>query len=192
MQEIALRNDRLYQRILGAEWHRLHPTLREAHFDSSARPAYGSFRVVHGKGRLARLLAGLLGLPHAAEAVPIQLEITADDRGQRWFRTFGDKKLTTLQFEAPGHLLAERFSALELRFRLVAGGNSLRYEQERAFLCIGRQRLPLPRRVSPSVSATETVATSPGRTHVAVTVSMPWIGLLIAYEGELEIPSRSP
>jgi len=179
----------LYKRLLGPQWNQLSEIVRSAHYaDTVLR---GNFCVTSGEGRLARILARVLRLPTAFDATPVELQITRDGRGEQWLRTFGARHLRTLQYEAPGGLLAERFGVLELRFRLSVIDNSLRYCQESVFFCIGRQRVSLPRWISPTVSATETALANPPRTRVAVTVSLPWIGLLIAYDGELEIPSRS-
>jgi len=191
MQDFSWPQTTLYERILGTEWNRLAEIVRKAHLETYGEPARGRFRIMRGKGRLAKALAGVLRLPAAGENIPVQLEITSHGRGEQWLRKFGTKRLTTLQYEAPGGLLAEKFGVLEFRFRLTVVDDCLRYSQESVFLCIGRQRIPLPRWISPSVSATESAAVSAGRTHVKVTVSMPWVGLLIAYDGDLEIPSRS-
>jgi hypothetical protein len=191
MQDPSSAEATLYERLLGKEWSRLPEIVRKVHLDASGKPRRGCFRVVRGQGRLAKALASILRLPPAGDATPIQLEIRSDGRGEQWLRTFGTRRLTTLQYEAPNGLLAERFGFLELRFRLIVFDNSLSYSQERVFLCVGRRRIPLPRWISPRVSATE-AAVDARRTHVTVKVSAPYIGLIIAYEGELEIPSRSP
>jgi hypothetical protein len=140
---------------------------------------------------MARALASLLGMPPAGDSIPVELEITNHGSGQRWVRTFGTSRLATTQYPAPNGLLAERFGLIELRFRLEVVGDSLVYSQKSAFFCVLHKRWPLPRWISPKVEAKETALDS-RRTHVTVTVSAPYIGLITAYDGELEIPLRSP
>jgi hypothetical protein len=186
MQDVVSRDGGLYERILGTSWKRLPEVVRDAHRETSR----GVFCVIRGPSRLAQALAGALRLPTSQANTPIVLQIAPCHGGERWRRTFGTRRLTTRQYEAPNGLLAERFGALEFRFRLGVIDGRLIYCQEGAFLCVGSLRIPLPHWISPQVSAAETAA-APQRTHVSVSVSMPGIGRLIAYEGDLEIPSRS-
>jgi hypothetical protein len=126
-------------------------------------------------------------LPPPAKAVPVQLHITPSEQGEKWVRTFGEKRLVTWQYERPGGLLAERFGPLELRFQLLLQADRLGYAQRAAVLRLGWLRLPVPAWLAPQVRASEVVVSGTERTYIMVSISLPLLGLLISYEGELEV-----
>jgi len=174
----------LYQRVLGDDWWVLAEPVRRAH--SVGEEKRGCFRVSHGEGWLARQLARWSRLPQPANAAETQLKITSEGAGQRWERRFDGHAFTTRQWAEDGIHLVERFRSWELHFELQVAEKALRYVQSGARLCLGRLRLPLPLALAPRVSARET-CDGPERVRVAVTVSLPLVGLLIAYEGFLEV-----
>lgn len=161
--------------------------VQNAHLRTGSLRARGVFRIQHGQASLARLLARLLRLPSPSKATEVQLHVTASERGERWVRTFGDRRLVTLQSEAPGNLLAEMFGPLEVRFRLHSDAAELSYIQQGVALRFGHLRLPLPTWLAPQVHAIERAVYATTRTHVAVSISVAPLGLLIRYEGEFEV-----
>jgi hypothetical protein len=84
-------------------------------------------------------------------------------------------------------LLAERFGALEFRFRLSFADRAIHYRQVGVMLrgLPFFPETPLPGWASPQVSARETAGASEMETRVRVEVSAPLAGLLFSYEGEL-------
>ncbi|HEX2094057.1 MAG TPA: DUF4166 domain-containing protein [Longimicrobiaceae bacterium] len=181
----------LYERLAGDAWQEVPEAVRRAHAGEGPLQARGVFRIQHGRGYLARLLARLLRLPSPSAATRVQLHVTPSAHGERWERTFGSRRLVTLQHEAPGSLLGERFGPLELRFQLRPQAGVLSYLQEEAALCFGRSRLVLPPWLAPRVSATESTTEAARRSRTVVDVSLPLLGLLIRYEGELEVEEES-
>jgi len=181
----------LYERLSGPTWHQLSETVRKAHPGTGTLRARGVFRVQHGQIFLARLLALLLRLPSPADATDVQLHVTASERGERWERTFGNRRLVTLQSAAPDSLLAERFGPIEIRFRLHPHAEVLTYLQQGVALRFGRLRLPLPTWLAPRVHAVERAVDATARTHVAVSISLAPLGLLMRYEGEFEVEEES-
>ena len=181
----------LYERLAGHEWYQVSEVVRRAHPGTGNLQARGVFHVQHGPGYVARLLAWLLQLPPSADATSVQLHITPSEQGEKWVRTFGNKRLVTRQQEAPGHLLAERFGLLEFRFQLRPQVEALSYLQQEAALCFGRLRLSLPPWLAPQVNAIEKGVEATQRTHSAVNIFLPFFGLLISYEGELEVEKES-
>ena len=181
----------LYERLAGHAWHEVAEAIRQAHPGNDNLQARGVFRVQHGPGCIARLLAWLLQLPHPADVTSVELHITPSGQGEKWVRRFGGKRLVTLQQEAPGRLLAERFGLLEFRFQLQPQAEALIYLQQEVALCFGRLRLLLPSWLAPQVNATERAVEATQRTHIAVVISLPFLGLLISYEGELEVGKES-
>src|SRR5580765_2882827 len=95
------------------------------HVDGCVRR--GLFRVRRGRTLPARMLARLLGLPAEGRSIPVRLHVQVAGEGERWERTFGSRVLATAQYPGPAGLLAERFGAVELRFRLEARRGVLAY-----------------------------------------------------------------
>ncbi|MET0626772.1 MAG: DUF4166 domain-containing protein [Pyrinomonadaceae bacterium] len=170
----------LYERLVREAWGGLDEPVRSFHARALST---GTFKVRRGGGRFARLVARLLGLPEAGEAVPLRLTVTPHGGGERWHRAFAGKDFITEQREHAGSLLAERTGPFELLFRLDAEGGALAYSQVGAFLRVRSLRVRLPRRVAPRVEACERAE---GRgVRVSVRVSSPLVGRLIEYEGRV-------
>ena len=177
----------LYERVIGANWKDVEESVRKAHLSAGVLRARGTFRVTRGQGHMAHLLAWLLRLPPPAQAVPVYLRIVAHGKGERWLRTFGSKRLQTMQRAGPCGTLIEQFGFLELQFRLIVTRGGIDYRQQGAALRRGRLRLSLPPSMSPLVSARERAVAETARSAVLVTVSVPGVGLLIRYDGELQV-----
>jgi hypothetical protein len=174
----------LYHQLLGASWNDLGEAVRRLHAEGQTVQAAGRFQVRHGDNRLTRLLVRLAGLPAAGEAVDVRLAIIPLRQGETWSRKFAGRPLVSFQSKGPDGLLAESMGPLELQFRLEILGEALVYHPEKAALRLGPLRIPLPRWLAPRISARENPS-GPNRTHVAVEVSLPVLGLLIAYNGTM-------
>jgi hypothetical protein len=174
----------LYPRLLGAAWRDLHPAIRALHLTNNV--ASGRFEFQHGSGLAARLMCWALRLPSSATVLEARLAIARDAESERWVRTFGRRLLVTIQRGLPDGTLAERFGALELRFRLHVAEGTLTYVQAGAGVMVGRLRIPLPRRFAPRVEAREACVDG-RRSHVRVGISTPVIGLVMSYEGCVQV-----
>ncbi|MGE3268831.1 MAG: DUF4166 domain-containing protein [Chloroflexota bacterium] len=180
---------RLYPKLLGAAWGRLHPAVRHVHTGAGPARATGTFQIKRAPGRLLGLVLDLAGIPPASDAAPVQLAIAArvTPHGpiERWHRVFGGRRLVTGQAEAPSGLLAEQIGGLEFHFRLVVEDGALLFEQQRCLVCLGHFRLPLPSLLAPFVWCREQAAAvdTLGQTEVCVTVSTPGGRLLFSYRG---------
>jgi len=174
----------LYPRVVGDAWWTLAEPLRRAHTVGGDK--CGFFRVSHGTGWLVRRLVARSGLPRASSRAKTRLRIVTEGAGQRWEREFDDEAFTTRQWAEGDGCLVERFGAWELCFNLRVDEQTLRYVQCGARLCFGTFRLPLPLNWAPLVSATET-CDGPERVLVAVTVTLPLMGMLVSYEGHLDV-----
>jgi hypothetical protein len=176
----------LYSRLLGPSWLQLAEPIRFAHTTHWTVRAHGRLRIEHGRTHLARFLARLLRLPRATEAAETRLVITPRGDGEHWLRTFDDRCLATLQYEAGGGELAERFGVLEFRFRLEASERSLLYRQVEAAFRVGSIRLRLPALCTPRVDAREDPAGA-RRISVLVRVALPVAGPVLGYDGTIDI-----
>jgi hypothetical protein len=176
----------LYERLVGDGWGGLAEPVRRFHTYDGELRGEGTFTVRRGTARAARVIARLLGLPEAGEAVPLLLSVkTLSGGGERWRRTFAGKDFITEQHEHAGPLLAERTGPFELLYRLTAEGGALAYRQEGAALRAGRLRVRLPRRLAPRVEALERAARGGAGVDVSVSVTAPLFGLLVEYEGRV-------
>jgi hypothetical protein len=174
----------LYPRLLGAAWTDLDEAVRSMHLDGVIFNGQATFQVRHGRNPVARLLAWLARLPPPGAAVPTRLTVTRCGAGERWQRRFGTRTLDSTQLPGIGGCLNERFGALVFRFRLVASGGALEYRQVGAALRLGPLRVPLPAWLAPRASGREAPVPA-GRTRVTAAVTLPLVGLLIAYDGEV-------
>jgi uncharacterized protein DUF4166 len=187
----------LYPALLGAAWAELDERVQRMHTLGRAQGA-GLFDIRRARGVVARAMAGLLGFPRAGDAVPTRLMVRTETlRGassEIWERTFGEQKLVSRQYAAGRDgLLAERFGCLELRFRLQAEGGALRFLAAGSAFILGALRVRLPGGISPRVEARVTPAAGvAGRIAVRVEVSAPLAGLLLGYEGYLDMEEVQP
>ena len=169
----------LYERLIGEGWGVLGEPVRRFHMRARG---VGVFAVRRGEGRLARVVARLMGLPRSGEGVPLLLSVEPHGDGERWRRNFAGREFVTEQGAHAAGLLAERAGPFELLFRLKAEGGALLYAQEDAALRVKSLRVRLPRLLAPRVEAWER-ADEGGDVRVTVRVTAPLTGPLISYEG---------
>jgi len=168
----------LYERLVGEGWDALDEPVRRLHLRARG---VGVFAVRRGEGRLARVVARLMGLPQSGDEVPLWLSVEPHGGGERWRRNFAGREFVTEQGEHEGALMAERNGPFEILFRLTAEGGALLYDSEGAFLRVRSLRVRLPRLLAPRVEAWERAAE--GGVSVSVCVTSPLTGPLISYEG---------
>jgi hypothetical protein len=92
----------------------------------------------------------------------------------------------TVQYQRGTELLAERLGWLEICFRLRVIEHTLDFWHTGTAGVLGPIRVPLPRGLSPRLTAREWAGLEASSLQVAVRVSLPCIGLLMAYEGCLK------
>ncbi len=188
----ATHSSGLYPRLLGDAWNELAAPVQRLHSAQDSLARVGLFRVRRGERRLARFLAWLGKVPAAGDAVPTRLVITPNSDGQIWQRSFAGTPLVTFQRESPAGVLAERFGFLEFRFKLCVSEHTLCFQQVGASLCLGRLAVPLPRWLAPQVAARTWAEANSAAVQVAVRISLPLAGLLVAYEGSMESEESKP
>ena len=79
---------------------------------------------------------------------------------------------------------------MEFEYQLDRSDQSIVHHQLSAALRVGRWRLALPRWLAPTVHGSETAVDAPNRVRVTVTVTLPLVGLLVAYDGVVEMLER--
>ena len=175
----------LYKGLLGAAWDALPTPLATLHnLTAQEGRAEGTARVVRGKNLLARLIATLFGFPSAGENVPVKVTFQQKDGGELWTRDFAGKKFSSFQTEGHGYadkLLVEKFGPATFWLALVLKDNQLHLVTRR-WSMFG---IPMPLALSPNASTYEYEEDGKFCFHVEVKSLL--IGLIVMYEGGLEI-----
>jgi hypothetical protein len=174
----------MYETLLGkAAWDALPDALRAIHAPGRAR---GRLHVRRGAGRGARLIAWVCGFPRAARDVDLALEVSARGAsGLRWDRHLGATRLVTEQRIDDDGLISERFGPFVIGLEPWASTIGLDLVQRRASLAVGPWRLWLPRCLAPRVRGRARAAG--GGARIEVSVHAPLVGLLLAYDGVVEV-----
>jgi hypothetical protein len=176
-----------YERLLEDDWKKLPEIIRDFHQTGASLTASGDFRVMRGTNPIARLLAALAMLPPEEESVRLRLVVTSIGNGEIWAREFGTWRMASAQREAAPRTLGERFGMMELYFRLEADNGVLRYVDSGAALNIGPIRIRLPGALAPHGAGSETVSQDGKGIEAKIRMSLPLVGLLIAYEGVIHV-----
>lgn len=184
-------NAPLYVRVMGDAWARIAAPVRLAHANYPVTRAHGHLRVEHGRHFAARLLVQLLGLPRQSAAADTRLIVTARPDGESWQRTIDGWRFDTWQYQSNASELGERFGVFDLRFRLDEAAGSLLYVHRESAVVFGSRRLRVPGLCAPRVEAREDPS-GPASVKVSVRISLPLVGLLIAYDGTIEIEGSGP
>lgn len=177
----------LYQSVLGDRFTTLPPALRRFHARTNAC-ARGHVSVRRGRGLVARLVASIMGLPPASEQLAIELRTTIEDDREVWTRSFASptgssvgRPMITRQWRE-GPLLVEALGLTRTYFELELASEplGLRFVQRRCTI-LG---VPVPRVLAPRVEAFAWSSDAEGWV-VEVHISLPVIGLLVAYAGRM-------
>jgi len=172
---------------MGPAWDKLHESVRRAHPSDIVVQRKGYLRVIRGHSRFARVLVWLLRMPQAMECGQVLLKITCHNCGEHWLRIFEGIPLASTQREALGRLLVERMGHWEFRFQLEEVSGHICYRQKAFGLRFGPIYLPLPDWMSPQVVAREGPGKASNQTSVFVKISAPLAGLILMYEGDMEV-----
>ncbi|WP_287220668.1 DUF4166 domain-containing protein [Mesorhizobium sp.] len=124
----------------------------------------------------------LVGFPKAAPRVPVTVTFSPENGSEHWMRSFDGKCFSSIQSAGTGrdqHLLLERFGIASFALALVVDGDRLTLVPRRWSL-LG---IPMPGFLLPKGSSFETERD--GQFCFDVEISMPLIGLIVAYRGTL-------
>jgi hypothetical protein len=169
----------LYQQLLGPSFSGLPEKLRALHGVHCRTTWAGRADVVRGDGLVARLCATIAGLPPAMRDAPTRVEFISDHSGEAWNRSFGGHGMAS-RLSAHDGLLRERLGPILFHFELVVANGEITW-QVRSVRALG---LPLPARLFRGVRCRE--REWQGRYEFSVEAALPWVGLLVRYEGWLE------
>jgi len=172
----------LFARALGDGFERLPAIVRRVH---GGEPATTTGRAVSSARGFGALMTRLvLGLPRPGRHVA-RVEIAPDGTGEVWTRRFGrgrfSSRLVTVE-DDPGRF-EERFGLATFRFSAIADARGFDWIQEG--WRIGP--LPLPGWLGPRIRAR--CFERDGTYRFRVVVAHPWLGVLLAYAGRLNVNS---
>lgn len=174
----------LYQHVLGPAFETLPKQLKLLHGDSQTRKWVGQAKVLRGTGLIAKIIGQIYGFPKAADSVAVSVVLAPEQGGERWTRDFGGKVFSSFQKRGTGknsYLVTERFGLIEVALALVIEDDRL-YLIPRRWSLLG---IPLPAFLLPSGQSFETERD--GRFRFDVEISAPLVGLIVAYQGVLEL-----
>ena len=179
----------LYRRILGAGFDRMPAPVRAVHDFTGRYVGEGTATVERGNA-VARWIAVLLGMPLAGCDRPVRIEIDATTNGELLARYYPDCTLRTFQScetRNGQNLLGEKFGPFRLLIELTGHDRGCDFRLVRWSL----GPVPLPMALAPRLVANERL--HDGRHRFLVRISLPLIGLLLGYEGDVEtiIPSNA-
>jgi hypothetical protein len=180
---------RLYRQILGPAFESLSQTIRRLHDFDVERTAQGRASVECGRGWIARRIARAFGFPPAGEDIPVTVAFHRESDREIWWRNFGGAEFSSIQEGGRGRsdrLLCERFGPCAFALALVADGDRLRFVIRRWSLF----GVPMPLALAPACEAYECEAD--GRFRFFVELRYPLIGLIVRYQGWLEVKEPAP
>lgn len=167
----------LYVRVMGERFGDLPRPVQMIHNVSADGGAAGEGTVERGRGPLAKLLGGVMGMPPAG-GYPLHVGFAERDGCETWTRDFGGHQFRS-ELSAREGLLVERFGPIRFAFALPSDGDGLRMEL-RHWSVFG---VPLPRLLAPRIDAREWQEGD--RFRFAVAVSAPLAGSIVRYSGWL-------
>ena len=136
---------------------------------------------------LARLIAAVIGFPHAGENVAVRVEFKLENGRERWTRTFAERSFHSTQEQGRGRfewLVCERFGPVNAGMALVLDEGKLRLIVRR-WSVFG---IPLPVVLAPRGDSYEYAEN--GRFHFHVEIAHPITGLIVSYRGWLVPAAR--
>jgi len=114
------------------------------------------------------------------------LTIEPRSESELWIRRFGGKTLATIQRLGPPGCVYEQFGLLEFTFELQLAGRTLKHVQRAVALKILHCKIPMPLFLAPHVRGQEHASADDTEVQVAVEVHLPFLGLLLAYNGTIQ------
>lgn len=172
----------LLQRLLGDAFAGLPAPVVAVHERRTARTFTGQGVARGVSGPLQRLARALVGLPEPGRYPGLKVAITPDAGGESWTRDFGPRRFTS-HLSTPPELgrFEERIGLLSFRFRpqLRADGFVWR------FLSWRLGALPLPACLAPRIRAASFARG--GVYRFSVVTAHPWLGVIFAYRGRLDV-----
>lgn len=169
----------LFRDLLASSFAQLPEAIQRVHRGPANVTLSGVCKVARGKGRLTALMAWIARLPPAGEAVPVTVTIERNNGSERWVRRFGEHQMISRLSQANGQL-CEALGPVRLVFNLQGTEQGIQWKPAH----IQAFGIPLPRSCF-RFDIQEWVAQD--RYSFDVRVALPGLGLLVHYQGWLDI-----
>lgn len=167
----------LFKDCLGERFDRLAPLVRQAHVGRVRLT--GEVSVEQGN-KLAQWICKLFSMPPAKAQCCLVVHGHHDANSMTWNRYFDDYPMDSY-FYKDGRYLVERLGPIHMKMALAVDDGVLTYTLTKTRL-LG---LPIPTLIAPRVVAVETQVDDQYR--FSVNVSMPLVGTLISYSGDMQV-----
>ena len=171
---------------LGAAFERLPAPLRDFHMTTRSRIFSGRASIEHGQGTFTKTVIALAGFPPAAQDVPLTIEISKNERKEKWVRSFGRHKTrSAITVDGVTGKITEVFGPFSCTLKLEVKNATLHIATPSAkFL-----GLPLPSALSPQSRSVE-FSDGPNRLCFDIKAFWPNNVVIIRYAGFLLVPSE--
>lgn len=176
------KNKSLFERLLGDSFAILPKPIKQLHDRRKHKFFAGQCRIARGVGWFVSILAWVASLPQPGENLPVHISLSSDGCTETWSRNFNGQPMCSRLRDRNGYL-EERLGPARFKFSLHANHQALVW----TFVGVSVLDLPLPLAWF-NVLAKESVEA--GRYTFDVRVEMLLIGLLIHYQGYLNVESE--
>jgi len=174
----------LFRHVLGSAFDTLPDKVQEFHNLSSGRKWHGCANIKRGRGLLAKIVCACIGFPKTADNVPVDISMTPEGNRERWVRNFNGQVFSSLQQRGKDKnefMLVESFGVLDFAVALVIEGDKLFFVPRR-WSCLG---IALPQFLLPTGRSFESEKN--GMFYFNIEIAAPLIGLVVSYEGSLQL-----
>ena len=173
----------IFKHVLGSAFDTLPEKIKELHSQSAASHWSGLAKVRRGDGFFAKIICTTFSFPQTANNVPVNVSIIPEGCRERWVRNFNGTSFSSVQScgtDKDDFLLIESFGVLDFSVALVIEKGELFFVPRR-WSVFG---VPLPRFLLPKGRSYE--AEKNGLFCFNVDISVPIIGSIVSYEGNLK------
>eukprot|EP01080_Neovahlkampfia_damariscottae_P000434 gene434-6847_t len=142
----------------------------------------GNLKVTRGNGILSNIIASIVGFPKANESTPV----TVENKNGNWSRDFDGLKLNSKWLTKPYNgIVIEDFGFSKFGFQLVPlkDNSGFRHITKKLFLF----GIPIPNFFNFVNADGITKGLKSGGWEILVEVRIPIVGLLVKYEGKLQL-----
>ena len=173
----------LFQKALGADWHKLPAVTRAVHQTAPSLLLTGEANVQGADNRLGQLIAHLFGFAKQGRNLPLRTVIVQDGEFEKWTRHFPGRIMRSAlgNPNAKNQTIEEHFGPFHFTLKLIANERGLDMIPSGMKLLA----LPLPMFLLPKVTATER-ASPDGKHLFDVDISYWPFGRLVHYQGWLK------
>ncbi|MFN5269839.1 MAG: DUF4166 domain-containing protein [Hyphomonadaceae bacterium] len=167
----------LYQKVMGRNFDDLPSSVRAVHSTEGDGVAVGNAQVARGDNPVNAFLCFMFGFPPSGQH-DLRVHFCRDGASVLWVRHFGEHRMKSRLCQSDQKLV-EQFGPLRFYFHLQPQDQGLAMILKR-WTMLG---LALPVVLAPRVDAREW--DEAGQFQLSVSISLPLIGLIVAYRGQL-------